>query len=167
MVSLKQRQSGFTIVELLIVIVIIGILATLVIVTFSGVQQRARDSERKTDINAIAGQLEAFYASKGYYPTAADMNTNPDTTGTWRNENKDLFKIDQKAFADPSNSDTQTLNTSAAPDPFTTGDRVYHYVALDGTGAACATAGAECASYTLQANLEGKEPTSVYERTSN
>ena len=58
MVSLKQRQSGFTIVELLIVIVIIGILATLVIVTFSGVQQKARDSERKTDINAIAGQLE-------------------------------------------------------------------------------------------------------------
>ena len=66
MVSLKQRQSGFTIVELLIVIVIIGILATLVIVTFSGVQQKARDSERKTDINAIAGQLEAGYANKGY-----------------------------------------------------------------------------------------------------
>ncbi|HAC56024.1 TPA: type II secretion system protein GspG, partial [Candidatus Saccharibacteria bacterium] len=73
MVSLKQRQSGFTIVELLIVIVIIGILATLVIVTFSGVQQRARDSERKTDINAIAGQLEAAYAKTGTYPALAGL----------------------------------------------------------------------------------------------
>src|SRR5690349_1798690 len=69
-----HRHSGFTIVELLIVIVIIGILATLVIVTFSGVQQKARDSERKTDINAIAGQLEGSYAINGSYPTLAGLN---------------------------------------------------------------------------------------------
>ena len=43
MISLK-KQKGFTLVELLIVIIIIGILATLVIVTFSGVQAKARDS---------------------------------------------------------------------------------------------------------------------------
>ncbi|MEO5499105.1 MAG: prepilin-type N-terminal cleavage/methylation domain-containing protein, partial [Candidatus Saccharimonadales bacterium] len=98
MVSLKQRQSGFTIVELLIVIVIIGILATLVIVTFSGVQQRARDSERKTDINAIAGQLEAAYAKNGVYPTYAQV-----TDPTWRTPNE--FRLDAKAFADPKSTD--------------------------------------------------------------
>src|SRR6476659_7471535 len=66
-----KKEKGFTIVELLIVIVVIGILATLVIVTFSGIQQRARDTQRQTDINAIQGHLEAYYASTGNYPTLA------------------------------------------------------------------------------------------------
>jgi prepilin-type N-terminal cleavage/methylation domain-containing protein len=75
MISLKKRQSGFTIVELLIVIVVIGILATLVIVTFTGIQQKARDSQRQTDVSAIASQVEAFYAQYGYYPTLADLQS--------------------------------------------------------------------------------------------
>ena len=60
MYSLKKRQSGFTIVELLIVIVVIGILATLVIVTFTGIQQKARNSKRQTDINALGSHIEAY-----------------------------------------------------------------------------------------------------------
>ena len=59
MVSLKQKQSGFTLVEILIVIVIIGILAGLVITQILGANAKARDTERKTDINSIVNQLEA------------------------------------------------------------------------------------------------------------
>lgn len=71
-VSLKNKK-GFTIVELLIVIVVIGILATLVIVTFTGIQQKGRNSQRQTDINAIQSQVEAFFAQHGFYPTLADL----------------------------------------------------------------------------------------------
>lgn len=159
MVSLKQRQSGFTIVELLIVIVIIGILATLVIVTFSGVQQKARDSERKTDINAIAGQLEAFYANKGYYPTKADFEDS-----TFRTDNE--IRIDDKAFADPSSPNTKTFTAGVAPATPAI-PRVYYYDAKLADGTACTTAGTQCASYTVSANLEGKEPSLVYKRESN
>ena len=74
MASLK-KQKGFTLVELLIVIIIIGILATLVIVTFTGVQQKARDSKRQTDLNALDSHVEAFYAQYGFYPTLADLQT--------------------------------------------------------------------------------------------
>lgn len=148
MVSLKQRQSGFTIVELLIVIVIIGILATLVIVTFSGVQQRARDAERKTDINAIAGQLEAVYAKNGAYPTLTDLKT-----ASWRSANE--FRIDNKAFADPKSTD-QTDQAIVG----TSTSTAYGY--------AVAPAGCDsttCTSYTLTATLEqtGAQP---YVRTS-
>lgn len=71
----KTAQKGFTIVELLIVIVVIGILAALVLNTFAGVQQRARDTERQTDINAIATQLEVYYNDKGGYPQFTQIDT--------------------------------------------------------------------------------------------
>lgn len=49
-----HKQKGFTIVELLIVIVVIGVLAAITIVAFNGIQGRARDSQRKSDLSAIA-----------------------------------------------------------------------------------------------------------------
>jgi prepilin-type N-terminal cleavage/methylation domain-containing protein len=150
MVSLKQRQSGFTIVELLIVIVIIGILATLVIVTFSGVQQRARDSERKTDINAIAGQLEAAYAKEGVYPTLTEVND--DATGGWQETNE--FRLDDKAFADPTNPTAETLVAAPAAGS-------YAYVP---TPTGCASGA--CTGYTLTATLE-QSGAGTYTRSSN
>lgn len=49
----RGRAKGFTIVELLIVIVIIAVLAAITIVAFSGMQARARDSRRVSDMRTI------------------------------------------------------------------------------------------------------------------
>jgi prepilin-type N-terminal cleavage/methylation domain-containing protein len=68
----KQKHSGFTIVELLIVIVVIGILAAITIVAYNGVQDRANNT---TTINGIAEYTKLFqyYANdNGSYPSAAD-----------------------------------------------------------------------------------------------
>lgn len=65
----KNKQAGFTIVELLIVIIIIGILAGIVIVTFSNFQARARDAERQTDLKAVRQALELYYVQHSTYPT--------------------------------------------------------------------------------------------------
>jgi type II secretion system protein G len=64
-------QRGFTIVELLIVIVVIGILAAIVIVAYNGVQQRARDVRRLSDIHAVYQALQLYYADNGSYPVTA------------------------------------------------------------------------------------------------
>lgn len=65
----KSKQQGFTIVELLIVIVVIAILAAISIVAYTGIQNRARD----TTVNQAAGQLktkiEAWNGFKAVYPT--------------------------------------------------------------------------------------------------
>lgn len=62
-----RRRSGFTIVELLIVIVIIGILAALTIIAFSNIQSRARDASRVADVDAVRKFLENYHAQNGHY----------------------------------------------------------------------------------------------------
>lgn len=71
----QNKKSGFTIVELLIVIVVIGILATITIIAFNSIQQRGRDSQRVSDIATIKKSLELFHAQNGYYPNVAQLNT--------------------------------------------------------------------------------------------
>ncbi len=72
--DMRKNSSGFTIVELLIVIVVIGILAVIVIVAYSGVQNRANDAAIATDKHTFTNQIELFRATS---PT----NTYPaDTT---------------------------------------------------------------------------------------
>jgi prepilin-type N-terminal cleavage/methylation domain-containing protein len=152
MISLKKRQSGFTIVELLIVIVVIGILATLVIVTFTGIQQKARDSQRQTDIQALDSHLESYYAQNGSYPSLAVL-----TTTGWTGAN--MKGLDPAALVDPKGG---TIAATAAADH-------YGYAPKAG-GAACTDSGSgttstsNCDSFTLTANLEGG---GTYTKSSN
>jgi len=60
-----KKQKGFTIVELLIVIVVIAILAAISIVAYNGVQTRARDTIRKNDVAAIVKAIELYKADNG------------------------------------------------------------------------------------------------------
>lgn len=66
--------SGFTIVELLIVIVVIAILAAVSVVAYTGIQSRAKDTVRQSDIRQVYKLIEAYYAVHGNYPiTAPDI----------------------------------------------------------------------------------------------
>jgi prepilin-type N-terminal cleavage/methylation domain-containing protein len=65
---MAKRNGGFTIVELLIVIVVIAILAAITITAFNGIQQRTRDSKRVSDMNSIKKSLELYKLQNGRYP---------------------------------------------------------------------------------------------------
>jgi len=68
--KLWAKQTGFTIVELLIVIVVIAILAAISIVAYSGIQARARDNVRKQDLAQISKALKLYNVDKGDYAEA-------------------------------------------------------------------------------------------------
>lgn len=60
----STKRAGFTIVELLIVVVVIAILAAITIVAYNGIQQTARDSIRKNDIANVAKALHLYNVKK-------------------------------------------------------------------------------------------------------
>ena len=63
-----QISEGFTLIELLLVIVIIGIMATVGVVNYVGVRERARDAQRKADLQQLRAALELYRADQGSYP---------------------------------------------------------------------------------------------------
>jgi len=66
-----KSRSGFTIVELLIVIVVIGILAAITIVVYDGIQQRGRDSQRRADFAALEKALRIYRLDNNGFPRCA------------------------------------------------------------------------------------------------
>lgn len=139
MTSLKRKERGFTIIELLIVIIVIGILATLVITTFSGIQRNARNRAREADVNALHSQLEYYYGQNGKYPAFADMNT-----AAWRSTN--LKGLDDGALSDPQDSSSGLLVASPQAG-------AYSY---EVTPANCDNGvNGDCTTYILTATYEG------------
>ena len=63
-----MRSRGFTIVELLIVIVVIGILAGITIVAYNGVQGQAQSAAAKNDLRQFATIVEQYKVDNGHYP---------------------------------------------------------------------------------------------------
>lgn len=68
------HQKGFTLVELLIVIVVIGILAALVVVAYGGITAQAHKAKRLADVNSIQKALELYRQDNGYYPANGTDN---------------------------------------------------------------------------------------------
>ena len=117
--------------------------------TFQSIQAKARDTERQTDIKAIHGQVEAFWAQFGYYPSLANLNDS-----AFRITN--MKGLDNEALKDPQGSG---YLIAASPVQYS-----YAYTVLP---ANCDDSKTRCTSYTLTATTEqelnGKK---VYYKTS-
>lgn len=91
----KRTISGFTIVELLIVIVVIAILAAITIATYNSVQQRARNAVILSDFEQLKKVLETYNVENGQYPATTNNNKS-----NWR-------AIDVRTDADCTNGTSQ------------------------------------------------------------
>jgi len=75
---MKKISKGFTLIEMLIVITIIALLASLILVGMGGARAKTRDSRRIADLHNVMNALELYYAKNYYYPqsisTWADLD---------------------------------------------------------------------------------------------
>lgn len=79
--NLKTKQKGFTLVELLIVIVVIAILAAISIVAYNGIQNRAKTTSAAASAATVVKKAEAANAIASSYPAAvADFSAQPDSS---------------------------------------------------------------------------------------
>ncbi len=112
------NQLGFTMVELLIVVVIIGILAVIGINNFLTAQIKARDSQRKSDLQTIAKGLEMYFNDKGEYPAATN------------DEILDIDWGDTNGFTDTAITGGAIYLSKMPADP----SQYQYYYTTDGTG---------------------------------
>jgi type II secretion system protein G len=129
----NKQQSGFTIVELLIVIVVIGILAAITIVAYNSVQVKARDSTRIAKVKSISKAIELYRADNDRYPAIQDGNGRETTCGSqtenWghcdRNQTLSALlapymKIDPTSLSDATQGNYYYFYTSQSSDNYQT-----------------------------------------------
>ena len=116
----STASRGFTIIELLIVIVIIGILVAITAVSFGGITKQAKESALKSELKRISTSLELHKAKNGTYPTSlataispiANPTTNANITYAPLN-NGTSYSLTATDTSNPSISLVQTPTTTA------------------------------------------------------
>ena len=136
--SLRQ-ENGFTIVELLIVIVVIAILAAISIVSYTGIQNRAKETSAQTLASQVAKKADIYYTIKGVYPTTlADFTdaANPDFA---LDGAKVTFATGSVLTATPVSTNFASATETAANSlsQYNSGNRVI-YIGVAGTGGGAA-----------------------------
>lgn len=96
---MTHRTSGFTVIELIFIVVLLGAASVLFFMQKNSVEMASRDTERKTAINAMYYSLEeVFYPKNGYYPRAIDSSTLP--------------SVDPTLFKDPTGKQIDTAGSN-------------------------------------------------------
>ena len=142
-----MKQRGFTVVELIITVTIMGILLVLTVVNVSSSQMRARDDERATDVQSIALNLESYFSAQqadnfmsgGTYVGANYLTDSTFVGGVLPDVDPKVLRAPGIDLSDPQSfikatNNTQT-KTGVLPQP--TKD-TYVYQPLTAAGALCA-----------------------------
>lgn len=144
-----KARAGFTIVEVVIIIAVLGILVTITSFGFGTVQQNSRDAKRAADALVIADALENYFNENGEYPGCSAMtaSANDLRTNTLKNINETVL-VTPKAPSGSSQSIKCDDLTSTSQDDF------YAYI---GDSSSTCQSGNSCNSWVLKYQVEGSD----------
>ena len=74
-ILVMKNKSGFSLIELLVVISIIGVLSAILMMNLMGARERGRDSQRIQDLNSLKGALRLYYNDYQSYPPGSGCTT--------------------------------------------------------------------------------------------
>jgi general secretion pathway protein G len=119
----KRRQAGFTLIELIVVVTIIGLLAGVAIANVKYAQQKAREAALRHDLSEMRKAIDDYYADKQKYPqnleelkTAKYLRNIPKDPITMQADWEEVAATIDPSGADPTVDPTTTANdTGAAP----------------------------------------------------
>jgi type IV pilus assembly protein PilA len=106
-----NNQKGFTLVELMVVVVIIGILVAIAIPVYQGIQANARNSACSANIRTLSGAVAQFYTEVGVYPTALTVLWEGYNKGTETEE--DIIRFIEEEPICPWGTDSYTYAVEA------------------------------------------------------
>jgi len=139
---MRKNTSGFTIVELLVVITVIGILTTISLISFTRYQADTRDTQRSSKATILAEALEKYYDKNGEYPgclAISDINASTVTTTV-------LPGVELNTLLTPKSASTDT-NSIKCQDLAVGGSDIFAYV---GDGSTACNTGQACLTFTLK-----------------
>ena len=151
-VNLKSKSavSGFTVIELVFVLLIVGILLAIIFSAYNGVHRNQNNQNRENAVNTISKNLEAYYVDNSDYPTLIEMNT-----PTWLAKN--MPNLNSAKLQDPSAKQDKLTDT---PKP-----NYYAYEVTAADGGSCDNVARICQHYSLVATLQ-KSTAKTYVKSS-
>lgn len=143
---MRQELKGFSLVELLVVISILGFLGAIAMVIFTGVTAKARDGERIKALQIISQGLELYRSDNRFYPKSTGSNFSPETANFILTSSTDLTNCTGRSSAcSVTISYLKTIPQDSDP------SRDYVYSALP---SGCDNSTTPCSSYLLCALKE-------------
>lgn len=103
MTTKQLKNRGFTLVELLIVIVIIAILTVISLIAYNGIQNQARTTTAESSAKTLADKVQIYFTNESDYPKPADLDSSSTTPGKM---------VDPANASKPWHVDTNALTVS-------------------------------------------------------
>lgn len=137
-----KRPSGFTLVELVVIVAVLGILVTFASLNINNYYNSGRDARREASVSTITNALERYFERSGEYPSCSNITATGSTVSL-----NTLKGIDQSVLVTPG-APTGTTNSIRCGVTLTlTGEDFFQYVD-DGTPSCQGTG--SCSSYIIR-----------------